>query len=70
MIRFGKDFKKVERSVKKIEHLVGDIIMQCPKCKEEYRDFDGFGVLHCVKCGYCKHASITGGVCEYCNKKV
>lgn len=46
--------------------------MTCPQCKREEPDFDGFGMLAHVKpayehgCGYCTHASITGGVCDYC----
>jgi hypothetical protein len=28
---------------------------ECPKCGAEQDDFDGFGVLHCGVCGYCKH---------------
>lgn len=26
--------------------------MQCPKCRAEYDDFDGLGVLYCEQCGY------------------
>jgi hypothetical protein len=29
----------------------------CPQCGATYEDFDGFGVLHCPKCGYCVHPS-------------
>jgi hypothetical protein len=42
--------------------------MKCPKCPAEYPDFDGFGVLHCTACGYCKHPSITDGVCGLCGQ--
>lgn len=42
--------------------------MNCPQCDLEYEDFDGFGILHCEKCGYCVHASISGDVCDYCEK--
>jgi hypothetical protein len=41
--------------------------MKCPKCPAEYEDHDGFGVLHCPACGYCKHASITDSVCDFCH---
>jgi len=44
-------------------------IMTCPQCGAEYEDFDGFGVLYCEKCGYCKHAGVTDGVCDYCGKE-
>jgi len=46
---------------------------QCPKCGAWIPDFDGFGVLAHLGpygCGYCKHASITGGVCSFCGKEV
>lgn len=43
--------------------------MTCPKCKAEYEDFDGFGVLFCPACRYCKHAARTDGVCEYCGDR-
>ena len=42
--------------------------MACPQCGAEYDDFDGVGVLHCEHCGYCKHASITDGKCDYCGQ--
>lgn len=40
--------------------------MTCPKCSAVYDDHDGFGVLHCEKCGYCTHAVRTNGVCDLC----
>lgn len=46
--------------------------MRCPQCKAEHPDFDGFGMVAHIKpaypdgCGYCTHASLTGGVCDYC----
>lgn len=43
--------------------------MYCPKCGEEYDDFDGFGVLYCEECGYCTHASITDRICDFCHKE-
>lgn len=42
-------------------------LMQCPQCNKVYDDFDGLGVLYCEQCGYCKHASYSEGVCDYCN---
>ncbi len=49
--------------------------MGCPRCRREYPDFDGFGVLYCPKpdgCGYCQHMSRsgddTGWVCDYCGE--
>jgi hypothetical protein len=46
------------------------IMMACPKCGEEQEDYDGFGVQHCLSCGYCAHSSITGGVCDLCERKI
>lgn len=40
--------------------------MQCPRCKREYEDFDGLPVIYCEACGYCRHASRTDGICDYC----
>ena len=42
------------------------IVVSCPRCKDEHEDDDGFGVLYCDKCGFCQHASLTGGVCDFC----
>ncbi len=33
--------------------------MLCPRCGTEYEDYDGLGVLHCERCGYCKHPSAS-----------
>lgn len=52
--------------------------MACPKCKTEYPDFDGVGVVYCDPksggCGYCRHMSrsSTGGgpwICDYCGEE-
>ena len=43
-------------------------LITCPGCGAEYEDFDGIGLLYCRKCGYCRHASITAGQCDYCGK--
>jgi ribosomal protein S27E len=43
-------------------------MVECPDCGDEQADYDGFGVLHCFKCGFCTHAAITGGVCDLCGK--
>lgn len=40
--------------------------MTCPKCGRESPDMDGFGLMFCVGCGYCTHASITDDVCNFC----
>lgn len=42
----------------------------CPKCGAERDDFDGFGVLCCSTCGYCKHPSITDGICGLCGAAI
>lgn len=39
---------------------------QCPNCKVMHVDYDGFGVLYCDACGYCKHPSVTGAKCDLC----
>ena len=48
--------------------------MQCPQCSAEYEDLDGLSVLHCERCGYCKHASVTrkngDWICDYCGKDI
>lgn len=47
--------------------------MHCPRCRKEYEDFDGFGVLYCPKadggCGFCRHASRDDDVCNYCGER-
>ena len=43
--------------------------MNCPACGYGYEDFDGIAVIYCEECGYCQHASITNGVCDYCKKE-
>ena len=40
------------------------------KCGDITDDLDGFGVLYCEKCGYCEHSSITGDVCDFCEKVI
>lgn len=40
--------------------------VECPKCGVEQTDMDGFGVLYCDACGYCKHPSYTGDKCDIC----
>ena len=44
--------------------------MACPRCEKVYPDFDGFGVLYCAACGFCKHASIDDGRCNFCKRVV
>lgn len=39
---------------------------RCPKCGAWLPDCDGLGVLRHEACGYCSHASVTGGVCDLC----
>ena len=41
----------------------------CPRCGAWVEDHDGFGVLFHPACGYCKHASITDGVCAFCGEQ-
>ena len=45
--------------------------MTCPRCGAEYEDFDGFGVVYCEACGFCRHVSRSGAgpgrwVCDCC----
>lgn len=44
--------------------------MSCPQYGRRQQDLDGFGFLYCRKCGYCKHASISGSTCDFCKKQV
>ena len=46
--------------------------MICPKCGIETIDWDGFGVLFCVSCGYCAHAAQSGNpmICDFCGKEM
>ena len=46
--------------------IVGPDMMECPKCRVEQEDLDGFGFWYCPSCKYCEHASYTGGVCDTC----
>lgn len=44
---------------------------QCPKCGALQEDYDGFGVLYCDSCGYCKHPTQQGdGTCSICGEWV
>lgn len=43
---------------------------ECPRCGAQQDDLDGFGVLRCAACGYCTHASVTGGTCGLCHERV
>lgn len=49
-------------------------IKECPKCGQEFLDFDGLGVLYCEECGFCKHASQSEKdgkwTCDYCGEEV
>jgi len=40
----------------------------CPRCGREQDDPDGFGVLHCEACGWCKHPCIEHDRCTICGK--
>ena len=39
---------------------------QCPRCGLWQDDYDGFGVMKCLSCDYCKHPARMDGVCEIC----
>lgn len=45
-------------------------LLACPACGVETPDFDGFGVLFCDRCGYCRHPAITGDRCDLCGRPV
>jgi len=49
-----------------MKELRGENTSVCPQCGVEQEDFDGFGMLYCPACGYCKHASRTEGKCDSC----
>jgi len=44
----------------------------CPRCGIEEPDYDGLGMIAHLRpiyargCGYCRHASVTDGTCDYC----
>lgn len=40
----------------------------CPRCGAELPDYDWFGVIYHEDCGYCMHATRTGGVCDFCGE--
>ena len=40
--------------------------MTCPGCGKEEPDYDGFGVVFCAACGFCRHLSLDDGTCNYC----
>jgi hypothetical protein len=46
-------------------------IVVCPGCDKKQPDYDGFGLLFCEHCGYCKHPAKTlrdhKWVCDVCN---
>jgi hypothetical protein len=53
------------------ERVTGVPHHRCPKCGVLVPDHDGFGVLAHIApmenpCGYCKHPSVTDGVCGIC----
>lgn len=53
-----------------VESCKKDLTMNCPKCGKEYEYcFDLGRVIYCKDCGYCEHASVSNGVCDYCGKK-
>jgi hypothetical protein len=45
------------------------VMAECPQCHVEHEDLDGFGVLYCLDCGYCTHASIDGNRCNLCGEE-
>lgn len=46
------------------------VMAECPKCHVEQEDHDGLGVLHCLECGYCTHAAVSGWLCCLCGRDV
>lgn len=50
------------------------VMVACPCCGEGQEDLDGFGVVHCQRCGYCTHASQHadhgGFICDICGKRI
>lgn len=65
---------KVDKTTKRLSRFVAHQYdlpsMECPKCLADYIDYDGFGVLYCERCGYCKHASIIDGKCLCCGQSI
>ena len=46
------------------------IYIPCPICRTLVQDDDGFGVVHCPACGFCKHPSTIGNLCTLCGCKL
>lgn len=40
-------------------------LVTCPKCSNKQEDVNGFGIVHCKKCGHCPH-HLVDGYCETC----
>ena len=50
------------------------VLAQCRKCGASQPDHDGFGVLLCNSCGYCRHPSSTRDldgdyICDLCGQE-
>ncbi len=45
-------------------------VVECPKCRAEQVDLDGFGFVHCPKCRFCRHPhemlESEGWRCQIC----
>ncbi len=41
----------------------------CPQCGAMVDDHDGFGVLHCHRCGYCAHPEYLDELCTICGEQ-
>lgn len=44
------------------------VLVECPKCGAQQEDYDGFGVVFCPVCRFCKHPSVTDGICDMCGQ--
>lgn len=45
--------------------------LMCPVCRHDNgTDLDGLGCMHCTRCGWCNHRSLTGDVCDVCEVDV
>jgi hypothetical protein len=41
--------------------------LDCPMCgADNGADLDGFGCMWCLRCGWCRHPSLTGDFCDMC----
>jgi hypothetical protein len=53
-----------------VEAALGLPLVACPSCGDVQVDLDGFGVMKCDVCGFCRHPDISSGKCNCCGRAV